>query len=157
MIVKVLSGEQVRSVNNRSLEILDRVGVVVPHEEILRRFHDAGARVDFDNQRVRIRPETTMELVGRSGKQYTLHGRDMSRTAAFGQGARNYNSTAGEASWLDEPGGKHRFATMGDVVTAARFSDALEMINVAGAMADPHEVLVAYRCVEVFATMLKNT
>jgi trimethylamine--corrinoid protein Co-methyltransferase len=35
--------------------------------------------------------------------------------------------------------------------------DALPNINIAGAMADPHETPVAHRCVEVCATMLRNT
>jgi len=77
--------------------------------------------------------------------------------AEYGHGKRNYNTIAGEASWVDEIGGPRRFATMQDVATAARFADALEHINVVGAMADPHETPVAWRSVEVVATMIRNT
>jgi len=156
-MIRVLSGEQIQQANQRSLEILERVGVLIPHPEMLRRFSDAGAGVDFATQRVRIPADVVTRLVAGAGKQFTLHGRDLSREAAFGQGARNYNSTAGEANWLDTPGRNHRFARMEDVATAARFADALEMINIAGAMADPHETPVGYRSVEVCATLIKNT
>jgi trimethylamine--corrinoid protein Co-methyltransferase len=81
----------------------------------------------------------------------------MSKTAAFGQGSRNYNAIAGEGYWVDEIGAQRRFASMDDVATAARFCDALPHINIPGAMADPHETAVDYRCVEVAATMLRNT
>ncbi len=43
MISQVLSEEQVERVHQASLAILERVGVQVPHPEILGRFADAGA------------------------------------------------------------------------------------------------------------------
>lgn len=157
MLSQVLTEEQVARVHHASLAILERVGVVVPHAEVLGRFADAGAKVDAKAQRVRIPAEVVMRLVGQAGKQFTIYGRDLALKAAFGQGRRNYNSIAGEALWVDEAGGKRRYAALSDVATACRFADALEHINIVGAMADPHEVPVEYRCVEVMATMLKNT
>ena len=46
MISRVLTDEQVDRVHDTSLAILERVGVVVPHGEILGRFADSGAKVD---------------------------------------------------------------------------------------------------------------
>ncbi len=157
MISSILTNEQIRRIHEASLTILERVGVEVPHSEILGRFADAGARVDPAASRVRIPAELVMRLVAQAGKQFTLYGRDLQRTAAFGQSRRNFNSTAGQASWVDEIGGARRYATLADVVTAARFGDALEGINIVGAMADPHELTGKARCVEVLATMIKNT
>jgi len=157
MFSRVLSDEQIERIHQASLDILERVGVVVPHQEMLSRLADAGARVDFDKQRVRIPPEPVLRLIEAAGKQFTIYGRDISRTAAFGQGQRNYNSIAGEASWVETPGGQRRYATLEDVATAARFCDALEMINIVGAMSDPHELPIETRCVEVLAAQIKNT
>ena len=137
--------------------MLERVGVHVPHEEMLRRFADSGASVDFPNHRVRIPLELIMRSLDQAGKQFTIYGRDLSKKAEFGVGKRNYNSIAGEAHWIDEPRGPRRFASLDDVATASRFCDALDRINIAGAMSDPHEVPISYRCVEVMVTMLRNT
>ncbi|MDP7254798.1 MAG: trimethylamine methyltransferase family protein, partial [Planctomycetota bacterium] len=157
MECKLLTEEQVERIHEASLTILERTGVSVPHTEMLGRFADAGANVDHDAQRVRI----PADLVGRSletaGKAFTLFGRDMSRRAEFGVGRRNYNSIGGEAFWVDEVGGPRRPATLDDVVTASRIGDALEHINLVGSMADPHELPISCRCVEVAATMVKNT
>lgn len=153
----VLTPDQIRRIHDVSLDILDRVGIELPHPEMLRRFADSGARVDFDRNRVWISPDLVGRSIEQAGKQFTIYGRDLSRQAAFGHGTRNYNSVAGEAFWLDEVGEQRRYATLDDVVTAARFCDALENINVVGAMSDPHEIPVSYRCVEVMAVMLKNT
>lgn len=157
MLTKLLSDHQIERIHETSLTILERVGVHVPHVEMLARFADAGARVDHAAQRVRIPPDMVMGALAGAGKAFTLYGRDPSITAAFGQGTRNYNSIAGEALWLDELGTARRYATLDDVVTATRFADALDTINLVGAMSDPHELPVAARCVEVMATMLAHT
>ncbi len=157
MEARILSQDQIHRISNASLAILERVGVVVPHEEMLRRFADSGASVDFAAQRVRIPPELVMRLVDGAGKQFTIYGRDLGKRAEFGVGKRNYNSTAGEAHFVDEPGGARRYATLDDVRTAARFADALDRITIPGAMSDPYEIPVAYRCVEVAAELIRNT
>ncbi|HUU27982.1 MAG TPA: trimethylamine methyltransferase family protein [archaeon] len=157
MICKVLSDGQIERIHQASLSILERVGILVPHREMLGRFADSGARVDFDNQRVRIPAELVERSVETAGKQFTMYGRDLSVTAAFGQGQRNYNSIAGEALWVDHAGGERRHASLDDAATATRFADALEEINIVGAMSDPHELPIQTRCIEVLAEQIRNT
>jgi trimethylamine--corrinoid protein Co-methyltransferase len=157
MKTEMLSAEQIRKIHGTSLAILEQVGVQVPHPELLSRFADAGATVDRKAERVRIPGDLVMKSILQAGKQFTLYGRDLSRKACFGQGKRNYNSIAGEALWVDEIGGDRRYPTLADVATAARFADGLDYITMPGAMADPHELPVGHRCVDVMATMLNNT
>jgi trimethylamine--corrinoid protein Co-methyltransferase len=153
----VLSSDQIRKIHCVSLAILEEVGVEVPHADMLDLLAGAGARVDRDTNRAWIPEGLVARSLASAGKQYTLYGRDLRRTAAFGQGKRNYNSIAGEASWLDEVGGPRRFPSLEDVANAARFADALDHITVVGAMADPHEIPVSFRTVEVLATQIRNT
>lgn len=157
MFSKVLSEEQIDRIHGASINILERVGVLVPHKEMLGRFRDAGADVDFEAQRVRIGADLVHRSLERAGRQFTLYGRDLKETARFGHGDRNYNSAAGQAWWVDEVAGPRRHATLADVATATRFSDACKEITIAGAMSDPYDVSVEARCVEVLATMIKNT
>ena len=157
MEARVLTEEQIRKIHRASLTILERVGVVLPHAEVLGRFADSGASVDSAAQRVRIPPDLAARLVEQAGKRFTIYGRDTSLKAAFGCGARNHNATAGQAFWLEQPGGPRRYATLQDTATASRFGDALTGINVVGAMADPCDIPVEYRCVEVMAAMVRNT
>jgi trimethylamine---corrinoid protein Co-methyltransferase len=157
MQAKLLSEDALERIHCASLSILERTGVVVPHAEILSRFADAGAQVDHAAQRVRIPPELVMQSIASAGKQFTLYGRDLGKTAAFGFGKRNYNSIAGEAYWVDEIGQARRPACLADVGRAARMGDALDWINLVGAMADPHELPAASRCVEVMVALLRQT
>jgi len=152
-----LTNDQINAIHEASMAILGRTGVHVPHSDILDRFAEAGAHVDHDRQRVYIPGELVDRSLASAGKSFTLYGRDPDMQARFGVGERNYNSIAGEAYWVDEIGSQRRFPTIGDVATAARFCDALEQLTIVGAMADPHGMPVASRCVEVAAMMLKNT
>ncbi|MHC4981573.1 MAG: trimethylamine methyltransferase family protein [Planctomycetota bacterium] len=157
MLCSVLDNEQIEKIHETSLAILERVGVELPHDETLSRFADAGAKVDFAAKSVSIPPELVMRLLAGAAKTFTLHGRDTNRIARFGQNARNYNSSSGQALWIESPGKHRRYPTLEDVAAAARLADALEQINITGAMADPHEVPVGWRCVAVLAEMIRST
>jgi len=157
MKVSVLNEAQIGMLHRTSMEILETVGVQVPHEEMLKMFKEAGAKVDAAAQTVKIPEKLLVKCLGTAGKKFAIYGRDRSKRAAFGEGKRNYNSTAGEALWIDEKTGERRYTTMDDVRTAARLGDGLERITVVGAMADPKDIPTEYRCVEVAAEMLKNT
>jgi len=157
VLTSVLKEDQIQRLHRASLQILEATGVHIPHGEMLSRFADAGADVDRAVERVRIPSDLVSDALSTAGKQFAIFGRDPSQVAEFGRGTRNYNSVAGEAHWVDELGGKRRFATRQDVATAARLGDALSQINVVGAMSDPSDLPVGSRCVEVMATMLRNT
>src|SRR5208337_4051128 len=157
MFSSLLIQDQIHWIHEASLTILERVGVEVPHTEVLARFADSGARVDLKTKRVRIPADLVSRSLQQAGKQFTLYGRDLSRRAAFGQGKRVYNSTGGQAFWVDSAGGERRQATLSDVTTAASFCDGLKYIHMVGAMADPPELPGRYGPVEVMATLIKNT
>lgn len=157
MQCSVLTEGQIDRIHEASLAILDRVGVVIPHPDMLSRLADRGARVDTAEQRVTMSADLVAWAIRAAGKTFTLYGRDLEKTAGFGMGRRNYNGAAGQASWLEAPGGPRRYATLEDVATATRLSDALEAITMPGSMSDPHELPVAWRCVAVAAEMIRNT
>ncbi len=157
MRVGLLTEEQMERVHRTSLRILEEIGVRLPHRETLERFEARGACVDFASERVRIPPDLVMSLLDVAGKRFSIFGWDAEKRASFGSGSRNYNSIAGEASWLETPRGKRRYARLADVADAARVGDALPNITIVGAMADPEDVPIARRCVEVAATTLQNT
>jgi len=156
MRISLLAESEIRRLHDASLSILERVGVQVPHAEMLRRLAEAGARVDVPAQHVWIPEKLVEQCLATAGKRFTIYGRDRSRRAEFGVGKRNFNSSAGQAFWVDDKLGR-RYATLEDVREAARLADALPRINVVGAMADPHELPVEYRCVRVAAELLKHT
>jgi trimethylamine--corrinoid protein Co-methyltransferase len=119
-------------------------------------FSKAGAKVDVNEGRVRIPSELIDHSLAQAVKKFTIYGRDRSKVAAFGIDSRNYNSSAGQAHWIDRNGSR-RFAALDDVVKASKLGQCLPRINIVGAMADPHEIDVSFRCVEVAAAQLRTT
>ncbi len=157
MILEALTEAQIGRIHDASLEILRTVGVRIPHAEMRRRFRAAGAGLDETHEVVLIPERLVHEALASCGKTFTIYGRDRSRTARFGQGTRNYNSTGGQALWVSDDSTQRRYASLEDVVTAARLADGLPHINIAGAMAEPHEIPTCYRVVEVAAALLAHT
>jgi trimethylamine--corrinoid protein Co-methyltransferase len=156
MRLEVLGAKGVSQIDGAARAILERTGILVPHEEMLDLFVDAGANADRVVGRVRIPSQLVDECIESAGRTFTIYGRDRSKFAAFGVAQRNYNSVAGEAYWVDRQGIR-RFATLDDVVEATKLGEVLPRINIVGAMSDPHEIDVAYRCVEVAAAQLRTT
>ena len=157
MRFSLLDDVQLQRLHDASCHLLATVGVHIPHDDMRARFREAGATVEEATGMVKIPEALVVSCLASAGKTFTLYGRDMNKTAPFGQGKRNYNTIAGEAYWIDDVTGERRWATLEDVATAARFGDALQHLTVVGAMSDPHELPVAYRVVEVAATQLRNT
>jgi trimethylamine--corrinoid protein Co-methyltransferase len=157
LALRVLTEEQLTKLHDASLEILDTVGVRIPHAEMRALFRQAGAVVDDASALVKIPAHLVMRCLARAGKTFTLYGRDRSRRARYGVGERNYNSVAGEAFWVDDTCTQRRPACIQDVATATRLADGLPHINLVGAMADPAELPAAYRCVAVAAEQVKHT
>ena len=65
MASSLLTQDQIHWIHDSSLTILERVGVEVPHPEMLARFADSGAQIDPHTKRVRI----PADLVNRSLQQ----------------------------------------------------------------------------------------
>jgi trimethylamine--corrinoid protein Co-methyltransferase len=157
MKLTVLSDDQVERLHDAAIQILEEIGVRVPHADVRERFREAGASVEGDAERVRI-PELLVEsCLKQAGKKFTIYGRDRSQRAIFGEGKRNYNATSGEALWIDDETGNRRYARARDAATAARLADALPNLTIAGAMSDPHELAPEYGAAAALAHMLRNT
>jgi len=153
--LSILTESQVTRLHEASLHLLEKIGVQVPHEEVCERFREAGASAERD--RVRIPEALVMQSLAQAGKSYAIYGRDRTKQSVFGQGARNYNSIAGEALWIDDETGERRYATAQDAATAARVADALPDLTIAGAMSDPHELSPEYGAAACMVEMLRNT
>lgn len=157
MQLTVLNSDQIRGIHGASLQILESVGVKVPHPVLRRLFQEAGAELTEAGEVVRIPEDLVEASLASAGKTFSLYGRDRSRQAHFGRGTRNYNSIGSEVFWVDDTGRNRRYATLQDVEVAARLGDSLPLLNIVGAMADPSEVAPARRSVETAATLIRNT
>jgi trimethylamine--corrinoid protein Co-methyltransferase len=156
MILTLLGKDHIERIHSASVEILEEIGVYVPHEEVEKLFVQAGASVDRDKRLVKIPAELVHRCLDACGKEFTLYGRDRSRTAEFGVGKRNYQSIGGNPFWIEDDL-ERRWAALEDVKTSARLGDALPGLDIVGAMSDANDIPESYRYVYIAAELLKNT
>jgi trimethylamine--corrinoid protein Co-methyltransferase len=153
----VLTAREIEAIKDASLAILRDAGVMVHHDEMLRLFGEAGAKVDAACKIAHLPERLVMDSVSRAGRQYVLYGRDKSRTARFGYRDLVLMSSPGQFAWIDLPTGQRRPATIQDTQDAIRLGDALENITIVGAMAQPETVSEKYRDVVLTGELVKAT
>ena len=153
----VLSEKEIQDIQNASLSILYEVGVRVPHRQILERLADGNAKVDFENQVVRFEHDLIHNSIEESQKQHILYGRERTKQARFGYGDIVICSSAGQYSWFDEFGSVRRDPTINDLEQSILIGDALEHVNLVGAMGMPVDVPLHIRDIYMTAALLKGT
>jgi trimethylamine--corrinoid protein Co-methyltransferase len=157
MKLELLSKDELSLIHEKSLEILNKIGVIIPHPKVIKLFKEHGAIVDDKNQLVKIPSELINELLSHASKEYTLYGRDLAKRAEFGKGKHNFNTSGGQAFWIDNVNQERRYATLNDVITATRLTENLDQITIPGAMAEPHELPLKIRSINIAYEMIKNT
>lgn len=155
--ISLLSLEEVREIHEISLRTLSRVGVRIPHENILERLGEAGAVVDKKSHQVRFPEEFVLAALDRTEKKYVLHGRQPEHVARFGYGDMNLISSPGQFAWFDLASGERREPTLQDARQAIKVGDALHNVKVVGAMTVPTDVPAPIRDVILTAELVRGT
>ena len=153
----ILTQQDIEAIHHTSLSILRDLGVSLPRQEVLDALVEAGADVDLDHQVARIPERLVVEALKQAGKRYTLHGRDPDRTARFGYGDFVLVSSPGQFAWVDEDGDQRRLPTHEDARAGIHVGDALEHINIVGAMGMALDIPAEYRDVWMAAESVKGS
>jgi trimethylamine---corrinoid protein Co-methyltransferase len=124
----VLSAEEVNGLHERSLEILQRVGVTTSHRGLLEVMAEAGQEVDLEAGRIRFDPAFVEERLRLAPSTYTLAARDPALDLPL-DGSAAYLATDGcPADVVDLETGKRRPGTKRDLEQITRLADALPQI-----------------------------
>ncbi|MHC4558412.1 MAG: trimethylamine methyltransferase family protein [Planctomycetota bacterium] len=155
--LEILSKQEIKNIKDASILILRDTGIMVHHEDMLHILSQAGATVDLEHSIARLPERLIMDCIAKAGKQYVLYGRNGNQTARFGYGDLVLMSSPGQFAWIDLQTGQRRPATIQDVHDAIHLADALDNINIVGAMAQPETVSEKYRDVFLTAELVKGT
>ena len=141
--VDLLSDEQVRTIHEASMDVIEEVGVEFRCEDAIAMWKAAGASVD--GVRVRIDRELLMDLVGTAPSSYTMVARDRSFDATVGDGKTIFTPSYGAPYVLDLDGVR-RPASLDDFRNFTKLnhlSPALHMSG--GVVCEPMDVPVPKR------------
>ncbi len=124
-----LSEEEVKRIHHASLKILEKVGITSYNRQVLDVFSQAGAKVDFNQGRVKIPSSLIEEVLPRAPSRVTLCGRKEENDLIL-EDKRVYFGTGGAAlKVLDLETGEARKAVLQDIRDIARLVDALDNIH----------------------------
>ena len=98
-----------------------------------------------------------IESLQQAGKRFILYGRDGSRKARFGFGDIVTLSSPGLCSWVDWRERRRYPPTTEELLQAVRVGDALEHIDIVGAMTQPVDVPEPIRDIYPTAELIKHT
>ncbi|MBT8341880.1 MAG: trimethylamine methyltransferase [Desulfatitalea sp.] len=126
-----LTDSDIERIHHTVMRVFSEVGVQVNHDEALRLFEKAGAKVDTGTRIVKFDPALVMALVKQAPSMISLCGRepDGSLDLQIG-GTRVYMGTGGTALNVQDPGADdNRRSQLRDIMNMARLVDVLENIH----------------------------
>jgi trimethylamine---corrinoid protein Co-methyltransferase len=126
---EVLSAEEREQVHERTLSVLERVGVRCDTDEGRRILAEAGACVDHETRIVRFPPELVERSLAAAGRHFTLGGRRPGFGFAVNRGEHTLLADGGATSVFDATLGCCRPTTHDDWLAATRLLDALDDVG----------------------------
>jgi trimethylamine--corrinoid protein Co-methyltransferase len=127
--LRILSEEQLAQFRSATLQILEKVGVHCPSEKALAIYADHGARVDFENQLVKLPPDAVLEAMSHAPRFYTMGARLPAHDLKL-DGTAMYCATDGcGIETIDFATRQRRTSVKEDVARMARVSDYLSSIG----------------------------
>ena len=123
-----LDDDLVRTIVEEALRVLETHGVTVYHEALLRRMADAGLRVDWDEQRLYIRPDQVQAALEAAPGAVHLYTRDGHLHATLAGDAVHFTPASSALYVLDHRTGARRRPTTDDLIAYARVVSGLKHI-----------------------------
>ena len=129
--LKILDDSDIRAIDETALKILEEIGVYMPLERALKIYADAGAKVDFEHQIVKIPADLVKKSMAKAPRSFVLAGRDRPELDLKIDGiAGTYFSCGGGASsTIDMMTREKRSAVKADTANQAKIADYLPYIS----------------------------
>lgn len=127
--IRILSDEQLAKFKAGTFEILEKTGFHCPSERALKIYAENGARVDFENQIVKLSPDIVLEALSQAPRYYTMGGRSEAYDLDLSKKV-TYEATDGTGTkTIDYVTRELRSSVKDDVAKSARISDYLPAIS----------------------------
>jgi len=127
--LRILSDEQLEKFKSSTFQILEKTGFHCPSERALKIYAEHGAKVEFENQIVKLPADVILDALAHAPRHYTMGGRseafdlDLSKPVT-------YEATDGTGTkTIDYATRELRSSVKDDVAKSARVSDYLPSIS----------------------------
>lgn len=153
--IKVLSDDNVATIHEATLRVLEEVGVIFEDEQVQKSFVREGATVN--GSIVKIPSKTVKESIKRCPSNVVLKARNPDRSVRLGEGKVHYTNGFGATFVLDLNSRKYRKARLKDLENFTRISDYLENVHYCLKEVIPHDIPPHLVDLYAASVLLKNT
>jgi trimethylamine--corrinoid protein Co-methyltransferase len=138
--IEVLSGDDLDLIHDGSMRILEDIGLEVLNERALGLYEAAGAKVDWDLQRVYLSRELVMSCLKTVPSRFTFHSRNPLRNKLIGGNAINFTTVASAPNSSDLEGGR-RTGNFEDYCNFLRLAQSFDIIGfISGYPVEPIDI-----------------
>ncbi len=127
--LEFLSPEEVESIQNKTLEILERTGIKVNLKKMRDLLADHGCRVDPKTHITKLPPSLVQSAIQKAPTEFVIHGADPDMRFPIGPGKRVWSGLGTAFRMLNIEDGSHSDATHQDVATHLILFDHLDNIS----------------------------
>jgi trimethylamine--corrinoid protein Co-methyltransferase len=153
--LEVFSQEDLRSIHNSSLEILQSIGVKFYSERVLKLFAEHGADVDFDRCVVKLGRDLVEQCMAKTPRSFSYYTQRFDELR-IGEGDFYVVSTVDNSYIIDPDTLKAREGRLSDVTDAARLMNELPFHHICGNAVIAHDVEPEMGVILSAVEMLKN-
>ena len=150
---EVISADELESIHDASLQVLEEIGINFLLEEARDLLRTAGADVERNGTRVRFDRGLVVEMMAMPPSQFTLHARNPSRHRVFGGNAINFLPVAGNPNISDIEGGR-RTGNLPDYQDLLRLAQTLNVAHANTPMLEPVDIEPNIRYLDIVAQQL---
>ncbi len=155
--LNVLSAEDVVSIHEAAMGILEKTGLFIYHKNMLNKLQEAGFRADESKKLVWFSGNLVEEYLKKAPGKFILASRTGKYDLPLGEG-KTFTRTISGSYRLFEPSLKKcRDGTPRDTARVTKLMDGLENINFCGGVLYPWTSPVATRDIELLKIMFENT
>ncbi len=158
--LELFSKSELQEIHLTSLDALKEIGVIIPHDEVLRKLDELGAEVDYKNKHVRIPHYLAEEAIRKTPHRYPVYYRDMKTRKVLGGNEIHFGTVGFATNVYDVKTRTYRRTTQQDLANAAKIADALENVEffmtMGSPMDVPHEIVDRYMWMLSFLNTKKH-
>jgi trimethylamine--corrinoid protein Co-methyltransferase len=156
--LRILTDSEIEAIHAATMEVLQEVGVRVYHEGVLKHLAGLGVEINEREKCVRFSEALVKEFLKRVPGSFPHHGRSRRHHVELGDGREmRFMSSGGQLQLVDPLTRTRRPGTLNDTIQAVRLGDALEGIDIVGAMVVPSDVDYKVADIYMHSVLVKNT
>jgi trimethylamine--corrinoid protein Co-methyltransferase len=155
--ITLLSQEEKEQIHEKSLDLLQKVGIQFNSKKALSILADAGCEVDLENLSAKFPPHLVEKALETLPSKFLLAARDPEKDFIMGDGGL-YFTAPGVCPWItDLDTGERRLATLDDMVQSAHLAEAIDEIDQFVPLVLPSDVPPMMRNLRAYQVTLLHT